>query len=99
MGAIGAGAFIDGSGSITTGGTSQQVFAANQGRQYLLIQNISAETMWVNFGTAAVQDKPSIKIAADAALEYSLEGTGVIPTATINIISATTGSKFVAKEA
>lgn len=97
--ATGAGNLIDGSGSVAVGGTSQQVFTANTGRQYLLVQNISAETAWINFGIAAVQDQPSIKIAAGAAIEYSSAGTGVVPTGTVNIVTATGGSKFVAKQA
>ena len=99
MSATIGGNLVDGSGAIATGGTSQQVFARNVGRQYLLIQNISDETMWVNFGIAAVQDQPSIRIVSGAALEFSSAGTGVVPTATVNIISATTGKKYVAKEA
>lgn len=98
-GAIGSGALTDGSGTITTGGTSQVVFTANKGRQYLLIQNVSDADQWVNFGIAAVVSQPSIKLAAGAALEFSAAGTGVIPTDTINIIGATTGKGFTAKQA
>ena len=38
------------------------VFAENPGRQYLFIQNVSDETMWVNFGTAAVADQVSRRV-------------------------------------
>lgn len=99
MGAIGSGALEDGSGTITTGGTAQTVFPANTGRQYLLIQNVSDEDQWVNFGIAAVASQPSIKIAAGNALEFSAAGTGVVPTALVSIIGATTGKAFTAKEA
>lgn len=99
MGAIGSGALGDGSGTITAGGTSQEVFPADTGRQYLLIQNVSAGDLWINFGIAAVVSQPSIKLAAGAAIEFSAAGTGVVPTSTINIIGATTGQAFTAKEA
>jgi hypothetical protein len=94
--AIPGGALVDGSGTLT--GATQQVFAANGGRQYLLIQNIDAtNAVWVNFGIAAVADQPSIKLAAGASMEYSAAGTGVVPTAAVNVIG-TAASKFTAKQ-
>lgn len=96
---VGAGALIDGSGTITTGGTSQQVFAADTGRNYLLIQNVSNGDLWINFGVAAVINQPSIKLATGSSIEFSLAGTGVVPTDTVNIIGATTGQAFTAKAA
>lgn len=99
MGAIPGGNLVDGSGSIAAGGTAQDVFATNHGRQYLLIQNISDTTMWVNFGTDAVEDQPSIQIVAGAALEFSAAGTGVVPTARVSIRCSTIAKKFVAKQA
>jgi hypothetical protein len=94
----------DRSGAITTGGTSQEVMAANTSRKSLLIVNISDTQLWVNFGTNAVQDSPSIPLEAasstGAADGGSIEFEGsVIPTQAINIIGPTTGKKFVAKEA
>ena len=86
----------DRSGSIATGATAQQLAAANGTREYLLIQNVSAEDIWINFGITAVADQPSIKIAAGQSREWTVLG---VPTASVSIIAATTGSKFVAKEA
>lgn len=83
------------SGSITLGGTSQTLAAANTSRRYLYVQNISNEILWVNFGIAAVQDQPSIKMTAGSVLAY--EGT-FVPVESVSIVGATTGSKFVAKE-
>jgi hypothetical protein len=97
MSASTGGNLIDASGAMTAGGTSQVVQAADPNRQYMLVQNISAEDMWINFGVAAVQDKPSIKLSAGSSMQYSVGGTGIVPTGSINIVSATTGSKFVAK--
>lgn len=90
------GALTDRSGSITTGATSQQLAAALATRKYFIFQNLSTETMWINFGVAAVADQPSISILPQAS--FVME-TFFVSTQTINVISATTGSKFTAKEA
>lgn len=90
------GALTDRSGSITTGATSQQLAAALATRKYFFFQNLSTETMWINFGVAAVSDQPSISILPQAS--FVME-TFFVSTQTINVISATTGSKFTAKEA
>jgi hypothetical protein len=99
MAAIPGGALVDGSADITAGTTSEEVFPANKSRQYLLIQNVSDESMWVNFGTDAVLDQPSIRIVAGASLEFAASSTGVVPTASVNIIATTTGKAYTAKEA
>ena len=91
----GSGTFTDRSGAITTGGTSQQVMAANTSRNYLILQNISAENLWFNFGVAAVTDSPSLKL--EPGQTFVMEGT-FIHVGAMNIIGATTGSKFVSKE-
>jgi hypothetical protein len=83
------------SGSVTLGGTSQQVMAANATRKYLLFENISTEDMYINFTAAALADDASIKIVPNGS--YILEDS-FISTEAVNVVSATTGSKFVAKE-
>lgn len=90
------GALTDGSGTITTGGTSQQIFAANAARKYLLVVNVSALDLWINFGVAAVQTQPSIKITPNGS--FVMEGF-FVSTETVNIIGATTGTVFTAKQA
>lgn len=89
-------ALADGSGTITTGGTSQTVFAANASRSFLLIQNVSAEPLWVNFGAAANEDQPSVKLPIDEKLMF--DGR-FVPTESVDIVGATTGSSFTAKQA
>lgn len=91
------GTFTDRSGSVATGGTSQQVAATNTSRNYILVQNISSGDLWVNFGVAAVQDQPSIKVTSGLSIEYGAAG-GFIPTGAVNVVGATTGQKFAAKE-
>lgn len=89
------GAVTDRSGTITSGGTSQQIAAANSSRSYFEYQNISDETQYINFGAAATTDSNSFKIIAGAS--WSNIAT-FCPTGTINVIGATTGKKFIAKE-
>lgn len=90
-----ASALLDRSGSMTTGGTAQELMPANPARRYLLIQNISTENEWIDFGVRAVADKPSIRLSAGDSLVME---SGFVSGESISIIAATTGSKFVAKE-
>lgn len=87
---------VDGSGTITTGGTSQTVFAANSGRRYFEFQNISDTDMYINFGAAAVADSNSFKLVPGAVY---VNASNYCPKGSINVICATTGKKFVTKQA
>lgn len=87
----------DRSGTITSGGTAQTLAAQNFGRIYLLIQNVSAGDLWVNFGTTAVANQPSIKLVSGASLEYGAS-SGAVPMQSVSIIGATTAQAFTAKE-
>jgi hypothetical protein len=89
------GTFTNRSGTITTGGTSQQIMAANAVRRYLFIQNVSDTVMWCNFTTAANTDQPSIQIAVGAS--FIMEGNAVT-TEAVNCIGAVTGKSFTSKE-
>jgi hypothetical protein len=89
------GAVTNRSGTITTGGTSQQIMAANATRRYLLIQNISDTVMWCNFAIAAVQDQPSFRIGVGES--FTMQNLAVSSEA-IHCIGATAAKAFVAKE-
>lgn len=82
------------SGTITSGGTAQVLCTHNNNRAYLLVQNISDITMWVNDLGTATADTPSIQLVAGASLEL----TGRAAVGAWSIIGATTGKKFVARE-
>jgi hypothetical protein len=89
------GTLTDRSGTITTGGTAQQVMAANSARQGFSIQNLSTGDLWINpLGTAAAA-QPSIKLAAGVYFEAPL-GYGAV--GAISIFGTTTGQAFSAKE-
>jgi hypothetical protein len=102
------GAFTDRSGSVTTGGTSQQAAAANGSRKRLIIlnpsdptgQNIATiESLFVNFGTAAALNTggagASLEIPPGASLDLN---NGTIVSSAVNVTAATTGHYFIVKE-
>lgn len=99
---VSSGSLTDASAlSITTGGTSQTVFAANPNRRFMLIQNRSADPLYINFGAAATADAHSLMLAP---LSGSVPGGSItfessfIPTQSISIIGTTTGDAFFAKQ-
>ncbi len=95
--AYNGGTLTNRSGTITAGGTSQQIAPANASRKYLFIQNpiTATETLFVNFGSPAASGT-SYEIAAGGSL--SLGVGSFVPTDAVNIVAATTGHVFVAKE-
>lgn len=94
-GASSAGPLRNRSGTITTGGTAQELAPAAAYRRYLLIQNLSAGDLWVDFGTDAVAASPSVKIPSGSV--FVMEGS-FVSADSVSIIGATTGQAFVAKE-
>lgn len=89
------GSLTDGSGTIASGGASQQIFAANTSRKYFFFENVSSGDLWINFGVAAVINQPSIKVLANGS--FVMEASYVSDQA-INVIGATTGQAFTAKQ-
>ena len=90
-----SGALTDGSGTVTTASTSQQIFAANASRRYFMLQNNSATPLWFNFTAAAVLSEPSVILQPNAS--FFME-SNYISNEAINIIGATAGASFTAKE-
>jgi hypothetical protein len=93
---------VDRSGTITTGGTAQQLAPARQGRRGYSIQNQSTGDLWVralgNREAAianAAATQPSRKIPAGAYYETPPFGA---PEGPISIYGATTGQAFQAEE-
>lgn len=90
-----AGTLTDGSGTIAVASTSQAVFAANVNRRYIILQNVSADDLWFDFDTAAVESQPSFKLIPDAS--FVME-SGFVSTEALNIIGPNAGAEFIAKE-
>lgn len=92
-------------GALVTGGTSQQIMAANGARKGLLIenpatiasQNVPAlESLFVNFGGAAtINGTDSFELTPGGFLQILAPET---ITSTIHVNAATTGHQFIAKE-
>ncbi len=89
------GALADRSGTITAGGTAQQLAAANAARLGLLVQNLSTGDLWLNMLGTATASQPSLLLAAGAYWESPV-GFGAV--GAVSIFGATTGQAFSAKE-
>ena len=85
--------FIDGSGSVTTANTAVTVFASSSTRSYLLVQ-VTTGSAFVNVGATATTLNG---INLTAGQGYAWETT--IPQGAVSLISTTTSSRYVAKEA
>lgn len=90
-----ANTITDASGSITAGGTAQQVMAANAARRWFFFQNNSDTDCWLNFGVVAVAYQPSIKVSAGASYENPPH---FCPRGIVSVFGATTAKTFTAKE-
>ncbi len=91
-------AFIDRSGTITTGGTAQQAAASNTARTFLMIHNPDTTTdLWFSTtGTASAA-------AGSGGTRLGPGGTAffdnIVPSGAVSVLSATTGKGFTVKEA
>lgn len=88
------GTFTDRSGTSTAASASK--IPANASRNFLFVQNHSNQTMWINFGVAAVAAAPSIKIASNT--EFILNGSFVTTQEMFAIRGGATDVAFTAKE-
>lgn len=87
---------IDYSGSITAGGTAQDVYSdAAAPQNFVNFQNTSDTAMWIRFGKTAVADK-GIYIPAGG---YWEPPVGFIPSGRMSVLCATTGKKFLCNAA
>lgn len=87
----------DGSGTLTAGGTSQQVFAANAARIYLNCQNpvAASETLFINVGATASTTGGSFELGPGGTFSPP---PGVTFTGTVSVNAATTGHRFICKQ-
>lgn len=88
-------AVTDRSGTITTGGTAQQLMAANATRRGWYIQNNSDTVMWVSDVGTAAATQPSLKLLPDAYYEPPQSG---VDSGAISLFCATTGKTFTSRE-
>jgi hypothetical protein len=88
--------YTDRSGTITLGGTSQQLAPKNADRFYFFFQNISTGDLWLNYTTVAGIGTSGSELVRPGDKVY-LEASYVTSEA-INVIGATTGQQFTCKE-
>lgn len=88
---------VDWGGVVAADAISQEVMGVNLTRKYLFIQNLDdAEDLWIDFTADAVIDSPSIRLLPNDT--YVMEASYVTSEA-VNVIAASNGHKFSAKEA
>ena len=87
--------FTDHSGTLAANSEAQQIMPANLNRKYLIVQNVSAIALWINFNTDANTDQPSIKLVTDGS--FVMEGSALV-TDSVSIIGSSVGASFTAKE-
>ena len=90
-----SGALTSRSGTVTAGGTAQQLAAANATRTYFLFQNQSAGPLYLRFTGTAAADSTSLKVDAGGAYE---SGAGFCSNQAVSVFGATTGQAFFAAE-
>ncbi len=86
---------VDRGGTITAGGTAQQLMAANAARRGYSVQNQSTGDLYINALAAATIDYHSLKIPAGSLYETPSNHVG--PGA-VSIIGATTGAAWYSRE-
>lgn len=90
------GTLTDRSGTITTGGTRQQLAASNSSRKYFFFQNQSSGNLWLRFTGNATQDQSSMRVAPGDSWESP---AGFVSTQAVDVVGATTGQAWHAVEA
>ncbi len=85
-------ALTDRSGTVTTGGTAQDVMAANAARTWGSFVNLHTTAGWIAEGATAVADTAGSQSIA-AGQTYLVEGRG-----RLSWLHATTGAKFTSRE-
>ena len=95
-----SGSFVDRSGAITTGGASQQLAGANLNRKRLIVENPSteSESIFINFTAPATVNLTTANSFEITPGGYWDSGANAVSLEAVNIVAATTGHKFIAKE-
>ena len=89
--------YTDNSGTIASGGVSQQISGANANRHVLLFFNLNAlggNVMYLNFGTAATSSN-SIPVYPGGGWQSDPQNC---PSGSINVLGLSTGDKYMEKE-
>ena len=91
-------AFSDISSKIGVANQSQKLTGVNEDRVCLIVQNVSADTLWIDFGRDATQGAPSFRLPAGALFTMEKEH-GYVDTSEVFIIGPNAGALYTAREA
>lgn len=85
------------SGTIASGGVSQQLLAANPGRRALIVENPcnATEDLFVEPTSAAASTTLSLDVPACSNISL---GIGIVSQGVVNIVAATSAHAFIAYE-
>lgn len=83
-------------GTIVTGGTSQEALPARLGRQRLVI-TCQVENCWINFAEPAAADDGELVAFGNTSRVFDVADFPEIG-GTVNIVAATTGTKYQIRE-
>jgi len=61
------------------------------------VQNVSSNTLWINFNTDANEDQPSMQLLANGG-SFVMEASAIV-TDSVSIIGGTVAQSYTAKEA
>lgn len=86
---------INRSGTVTAGGTAQELLPANGARRGFWLQNNSAGDLWIDDTGDAEASQPSLKIAPGELYENPV---GMVPSTAVSIFGATAGQAFSCRE-
>lgn len=90
--------YQDKSSAIAAGNKSQTLCEENFVRESLIVQNVSADILWIDFDKDAVQAAPSLKLLPNTGLAWD-RLSGFVPTSRLTIIGPNPAAAFTVKEA
>lgn len=85
----------DWSGTITAGGTAQQLIGPRAGRRGYLMQNLSSGDLYISDAGTAAAAQPSFKVVAGALFETP---PGYVYDGPVSVFGATTSQAFSARD-
>lgn len=86
----------DYSDSTTSGGVSQQAAPNKQDRSFLLVQNLSSNEMWIDFGQDAVADA-CYNVPAGGSFSFERRRLPEV-TKKVHILSSGAGDKYIMRD-
>lgn len=90
-----AGAAVDGSGTVATGGSAQTLFGGAVPANGFIVQNNSSAALWISDVGTASAGGAAIQLAANGGIFAT--PSGYKPAGAVSLFGATTGQAFAAR--